>query len=297
MGWDSPGTQTATTSDSLPFALHLLLSKRCHVWIEVGEDWGGQRYFGRKRCSFGGRQGWWEKVFFPTGEDRERHSNCQAGGRNWRIRLLILWAKPSSLSEVQSWGSGNIKGMGLVGTVCSGWPWVHSLTTLTSVPLCVHLNCFPLWYRVGIGYKEILQKPLAQGTHEAMLAPFTLYWVPWYAFPPQLKALSSLHPHIIRNFLIRPSEGSAKPLVWLLCPDSSLSVPKAGHLHFALTTAVASQPQILFSNPASLSLLNGFSEAQICSWSHISLKTYHVALLRTGYKIKPSFPRIVYKVL
>lgn len=163
-----------------------------------------------------------ESVFHMTwkigtqGKNREGHSNCQAGGRKWRIKLLILWAKPPSLSEVQSWGSGNIKGMGLVSTVCSGWPWVHSLTTLTSVPLCVHLSWFPLWYREGIVYKEILWQPLAQGTLEAMLVPFMLYWVPWYASPPQLEELSPLLPTYHQKL--------SDMAFWKVCKASGLTV-------------------------------------------------------------------------
>lgn len=46
---------------------------------------------------------------------------------------------------------------------------------------------------------------------------------------------------------------------------------------------------VLFPNPASLSLLNGLSETDICSWSDVSLKAYHVALVRIEHRVEPSF--------
>ena len=53
--------------------------------------------------------------------------------------------------------------------------------------------------------------------------------------------------------------------------------PHSGNRHF---------PVVLFSSPASSSLFDGLSEAQICSRADIVVKTYHVSLFPLGHRIK-----------
>lgn len=103
-----------------------------------------------------------------------------------------------------------------------------------------------------MGCKEMLGQPPARGKYIAMSVPFLLSQAP------------SDRPLLLKGF---------SPTLLF----SPLKVSEAGRPHLCPHADLLLL--VLFPNPASLSLLDGLSETDICSWSDVSLKAYHVALL------------------
>lgn len=142
-----------------------------------------------------------------------------------KATYIVSW---TSLNNVWSCGSGDFKSTVLEGVVGTGWPWVHSWTTLASVSLT--------WADSLCGHKEM------RGPWH-MLVPFLLLLAPsnmllllsWDHTPCPLSSASS--PPLFPSHHQKPSD----VVFWNVCKashltllSSPLSVPATGHPHLCL---------------------------------------------------------------